>query len=280
MTRVLLSGATGFVGAHALRVLAARADVQVDLVLRRGTAERIGTSPALGRIHETDDLFDEDRSWWAQRCDGVDVVLHLAWYAEPGRYLVSPRNLDCVRGTLALAQGASDAGVSHFVGAGTCFEYDLSAGHLDTRTPLLPTTVYAVSKAAVYSILSAFFATEACRFSWGRIFYLHGDGEDARRLVPYVRDQLARGEPVELTSGEQVRDFLRVDRAAEMLVEVALGDADAGSGAFNVCSGVPVTVRELAEGIADEFGRRDLLRFGARPANLTDPPMVVGVPGF
>jgi nucleoside-diphosphate-sugar epimerase len=49
-------------------------------------------------------------------------------------------------------------------------------------------------------------------------------------------------------------------------------------GAVNVCSGVPVTVRELAERIADEYGRRDLLRFGARPDNLTDPPVVVGVP--
>jgi dTDP-6-deoxy-L-talose 4-dehydrogenase (NAD+) len=59
-----------------------------------------------------------------------------------------------------------------------------------------------------------------------------------------------------------------------MIVEHALGS---GQGPVNICSGTPVTVRELAERIADEYGRRDLLRFGARPDNLVDPPCVVGV---
>ena len=54
-----------------------------------------------------------------------------------------------------------------------------------------------------------------------------------------------------------------------MIVDCALGRARR---AVNICSGTPVTVRELAERIADEYGRRDLLRFGARPDNLVDPP--------
>jgi dTDP-6-deoxy-L-talose 4-dehydrogenase (NAD+) len=48
-------------------------------------------------------------------------------------------------------------------------------------------------------------------------------------------------------------------------------------GPVNVCSGTPITVRELAEKIAYEYGRQDLLKFGARPDNLVDPPYVVGV---
>ena len=48
-------------------------------------------------------------------------------------------------------------------------------------------------------------------------------------------------------------------------------------GLSNICSGVPTTVRQLAERIADETGRRDLLRFGSRAENQFDPPMVVGV---
>ena len=61
-----------------------------------------------------------------------------------------------------------------------------------------------------------------------------------------------------------------------MIVDVALGSR---KGPVNICSGKPITVRELAERIADEFGRRDLLRFGARPDNPVDPPCVVGVRG-
>ena len=57
-------------------------------------------------------------------------------------------------------------------------------------------------------------------------------------------------------------------------MEAALGSVQ---GPVNICSGVPVTIRQLAEQIADEYGRRDLLRFGARPDNPADPACVVGV---
>jgi dTDP-6-deoxy-L-talose 4-dehydrogenase (NAD+) len=65
-----------------------------------------------------------------------------------------------------------------------------------------------------------------------------------------------------------------VRQAGRMIANAALGGRQ---GAMNICSGVAITVRQLAETVADEFGRRDLLRFGARPDNLVDPPMVVGV---
>jgi dTDP-6-deoxy-L-talose 4-dehydrogenase (NAD+) len=57
-------------------------------------------------------------------------------------------------------------------------------------------------------------------------------------------------------------------------VETVLSDEQ---GAVNICSGIPITVRQLAEQVADEYGRRDLLKFGVRPDNLVDPPCVVGV---
>ena len=94
--------------------------------------------------------------------------------------------------------------------------------------------------------------------------------------MSYVRGRLQAGEPAELSSGSQVRDFLDVREAARMIVDVARGSRE---GPVNICSGTAVTVRELAERIADEFGRRDLLRFGARPDNPVDPPCVVGVRG-
>ena len=111
-------------------------------------------------------------------------------------------------------------------------------------------------------------------FAWCRLFYLYGEGEDARRLVPYLRAKLTAGEPAELSSGTQVRDFLDVREAGRMIAEVALGSMQ---GPVNICSATPITVRALAERIADEYGRRDLLRFGVRPDNLVDPPVVVGV---
>ncbi len=121
--------------------------------------------------------------------------------------------------------------------------------------------------------LSQWLPSQNVDFVWCRLFYLYGEGEDARRLVPYLRARLATGESAELTSGTQIRDFLDVREAGILIAETALGGEQ---GPVNVCSGEPITVRQLAEQIADEYGRRDLLRFGARPENLVDPPCVVG----
>jgi nucleoside-diphosphate-sugar epimerase len=222
----------------------------------------------------TPDLFAESADWWADRCRSVDTIIHAAWYAEPGKYLQSPRNLDCLSGTLEMARGAVRAGVRRFVGVGTCFEYDLTADLIDIDTPLVPASPYAAAKAATYIALSQWLPAHGMEFSWCRLFYLHGEGEDERRLVPYLRACLAAGEVAELSRGTQIRDYMDVRDAGRTIADVALGSVQ---GPVNVCSGVPITVRQLAEKIADEYGRRDLLRFGARPDNPADPPRVVGV---
>lgn len=271
--RVLITGVTGFVGRHILNSLA-KSGVSVRAVVREGKQNQVSKHAAVAEVITTPDLFSESDEWWCNTCNGVDTVIHVAWYAEPGQYLQSPKNLDCLIGTLQLAKGAACAGVRRFVGIGTCFEYDLNEGTLTVNTPLRQSTPYAGCKAAAYLSLSQWLPQKKVEFAWCRIFYLYGEGEDSRRLVPYLRMQLAAGKPVELTSGNQIRDFLDVRVAAQMVVDTALSKTQ---GAVNICSGKPLTVRALAEQIADEYGRRDLLKFGVRPDNLVDPPCVLGV---
>jgi dTDP-6-deoxy-L-talose 4-dehydrogenase (NAD+) len=270
---VLLTGAAGFVGRQVLRALDARG-IKVRAVVREGTQLQLVTRDAIETVVTSKDIFAESADWWASVCQGIDVVINVAWYAEAGKYLESSRNIDCLAGTLQLAKGAAQAKVRRFIGIGTCFEYDLVGGLLSLETPLKPLTPYAGAKAAAFTALSQWLPRQNIEFAWCRLFYLHGDGEDARRLVPYLRSKLSAGKPAELTSGSQIRDFLDVREAGQMIVEASLSREQ---GAINICSGKPITVKQLAECIADEYGRRDLLRFGVRPDNLIDPPCVVGV---
>ena len=269
----LLTGATGFVGRQILNALVSQ-DCRVRPLVREGKQTLLPHAPAIEAAVATPDMWTESERWWRDVCEGVGTVIHAAWYAEPGKYLQSPKNLDCLQGTLRIAQAASAAKVRRFVGIGTCFEYDLSAGLLSVSTPLHPTTPYAEAKVAAFTALSQYLPRQGVEFVWCRLFYLFGDGEAEGRLVPYLRGKLQAGEPAELTSGKQTRDYLDVRDVGRMIVEIARGTAQ---GAVNICSGTPTTVRELAERIADDYGRRDLLRFGARPDNLVDPPYVVGV---
>ncbi|AOB31014.1 oxidoreductase [Bordetella sp. H567] len=270
--KVLLTGASGFVGRHVLaRLHAAGVPLRV---IARPRRDRGADWPPGAEIIETGDLFAEPAAWWADVAAGCSRVLHLAWYVEPGLYLRSPRNLDCLAGTLAMARGCARAGVSRFVGVGTCFEYDTSAGHLSVDTPLRPMSPYAAAKAAAYLALDGFLREAGISFAWCRLFYLHGEGEDPRRLIAYVRQRLAQRLPVELTHANQVRDYMPVEDAARDLAQHLMGERQ---GAINVCSGRAVTVRALVEALADASGHRDLLRFGARPDNDIDPPVIVGV---
>ena len=231
--------------------------VKLRLVVREGKQNQINPSAQIEAVLVTPDLFIETQAWWEKACEGVDTVVHVAWYAEPGNYLQSAENLDCLGGTLALAKACVHAGVRRFVGVGTCFEYDLTRRYLSIDTPLKPTTPYAACKAAAFLALSQYLAVACVEFAWCRLFYLYGEGEDERRLVPYLRRQLARGEVAELTSGTQVRNFMNVEDAGHAIADIATGNLGR---AVNVCSAKGATVRELAEQIADEYGRRDLLR--------------------
>ena len=270
---VTLTGASGFVGRQILRNLL-KAGCSVRVIARdRSPFQSIASDGRL-EVFTTPDLFAETPARLEELVAGSEILIHAAWYAEPGKYLTSTQNLACLHGTLNLGSAFARVGGKRFVGLGTCAEYDLSEGLITNDAPLAPTTLYAACKAAAYLVLSSLLGQEGTAFAWCRLFYLYGDGEDARRLVPYIRDQLEAGRDALLTSGNQVRDFLDVEDAAQMIARVALGRKE---GPVNICSGIPVTVRQLAEGLADEYGRRDLLKFGARPENIFDPPRVVGV---
>jgi dTDP-6-deoxy-L-talose 4-dehydrogenase (NAD+) len=269
---VLLTGAAGFIGRQVLVRLTERG-AAVRAVVRAGTKVELPADDVA--VITTPDLFAESATWWADACAGVDTIIHVAWYAEPGKYPTSERNLDCLVGTLRLAQGAARSNVRRFVGIGSCLEYDgASSVPLAVDTPLKPLTPYAAAKAAAFLTLSRWLPLQRIEFCWCRVFYLSGEGEDSRRLVPYLRAKLAAGEPALLTSGNQVRDHLDVREVGRLIATHALGDE---TGPINVCSGIPMTIRQLAERIADEYGRRDLLKFGARPDNPLDPPYIVGV---
>ena len=228
------------------------------------------TAANVADVVYTRDLF-RSVDWWAAVCQSVDVVIHAAWYAEPGVYMQSPKNLDCLAGTLQLASGCVKAGVQRFVGIGSCSEYDMRVGHLSIDTPLSPTTPYAGAKAATFLALSALLPQQGIAFAWARLFYLYGEGEDASRLVPYLRARLSAGEPAELTSGTQIRDYLDVAAAGAKVAALALGTVCGAQHLLRLPRPYANWQNRLPTSTAAVFAR-----FGVREA-IFDPPCVVGI---
>lgn len=268
MRRVLVTGGAGFVGRQTLSELSARG-FEVHAADRRALREEAAV------WHELD-LLDARAVSELVAAVRPTHLLHLAWCTAHGKFWSAPENLDWVAASIALLSAVTAAGVERVVGAGSCAEYDWSYGYcVEDLTPTRSATLYGTSKNTFCEVLLARVRELGLGAAWGRIFLAYGPFEHPDRLVPSVTRALLRGERAACTHGEQVRDVLHVRDVARAFVHLLDGPAQ---GAFNVCSGTPVSIKSVVELIAEEIGRRDLLALGALPARAEDPPLLVGSP--
>lgn len=278
-SRILLTGATGFVGRNLLKSFS-KLGVDVDIIVRSGHKNNFPSSVRISKVIETPNLFKHDCDWWASLCKSYSTVIHLAWYVKPGQHFDSNKNIECLIGSLSLIEGARKAGVKKFIGVGTCYEYDLKKERLSAETsPLRPTTLYGATKLSLFSILSQLFNTQENTFLWCRVFFLLPNKNDEiiyaenQRLGDYIKSRISKNEPVFLTNGTQIRDYLYAEDATDMMAKAILQNK---TGAINICSGVPRTVRDVAEEIANTMGRPELLNFGSKIPQKNDPEYIVG----
>jgi nucleoside-diphosphate-sugar epimerase len=261
--KVLVTGAGGFIGAFVVeKLLALGHDV---VALDRSQA-------SFGRIAQRSDRLSlavvdlDERALTRTFIEATrpDAIVHLAWYADPVDYLTSQANLVSAASTLAMVEAALAVGCRKLVLSGTCVEYAApdQSQPLREDDPVGPQTLYGSCKHETSVATRELAAAVGAELSWARIFHLHGPGENARRLIPWVARELAAGKLVELTDGTQVRDHLHVADVASGLVALL---APGAAGLYNVCSGEPVTLRHVLETVGAIVGRGDLLRFGARP---------------
>jgi nucleoside-diphosphate-sugar epimerase len=265
--RVLVTGASGFIGRNCLAPLAARG-FEIHAVSSRPQAS--GDDEVVW--HQADLL---DRATIEPLVAAVRPthLLHLAWIVAVGQSYTSPDNLRWVQSSLDLASAFAAQGGKRMVVSGSCYEYDLSYGVChEARTPRAPGTTYGVTKNALQELLAAWAPAQDVSLAWPRLFFLYGPHEGPRRLVSSVVRALLNDEQAACSHGRQLRDYLYAGDAAEALA--ALLDCDA-SGAINIGTGMPVSLRHIVERIAEQIGRPDLLRLGALPARPDEPPLIV-----
>lgn len=269
--RILLTGATGFVGSALARCLVERGHELHVLLRPESDVTRLGPSLDAMTVH-SGDLGDDAAVRAAIAASRPEACVHAAWFVEPGAWATSRENLAMVERSQHLALSLVDAGCGRLIGLGTGVEYDCDQGWLSESSRLGARSLYGACKLGLGQSLLQLGAATGMQVAWARLFYLYGPAENPRRLVASVARSLLRGEPANCSHGAQVRDFLDVDNVADGLA--ALTESTL-VGAINVASGVPVTVRALAERLGDLAGRPDLLRFGAIASPADDPPFVV-----
>jgi nucleoside-diphosphate-sugar epimerase len=266
--RVLVTGAAGFVGRHALPLLMANgfevhaADIMVP------------EEPLEGLHWHQADLLDSAQTDQLLAAIQPSHLLHFAWYAKPGEYWNSLENIRWVEGSLHLLRAFQGMGGKRVVMAGTCAEYEWGGGDCSEQTTRLsPVTLYGVSKNSLQHLLKDFSRVTGLSSAWGRIFFLYGPGENPRRLVSSVILNLLRNQIAPCSHGRQIRDFLHVEDVASAFVSLLISTVE---GPVNIASGCPVTLKEIVLAAADCLDARDRVQFGVLQAPLDEPPRIVG----
>ena len=268
--RICLTGASGFIGAHVLRTALARGHEVLTLAPEPNPWRIRDIASQATNIQA--DLASIDAQQRAVRW-GADACLHLAWYAEPNKYLHATENIGVLSSSLAWLTSLMNGGCRQFVIAGTCAEYDLSLGYLNEDSPTDPGSVYAATKCALNLVSRRLAEQHGARCAWGRIFFPYGPMEDERRVLPAVISSLLKGQAFPATPGEQVRDYVHVEDIALAFVMLAENQAH---GTYNIASGRPVTLRHAMESAGDLIGRRDLIEFGRINYRENEPMFVCG----
>lgn len=260
--RLFVTGGTGFIGAHFLKLALAAGHEVVAL-------RRPGGSPVIPLIDQPrwlDGFLDEVPLSALQGCDA------LVHFAAQG---VSPQKTDWnlafevnVRQSLVLFSLAATAGIPRLIACGSCFEYGRSGERYDVippDAPLEPVGPYAASKAAFSLALEAMSRSTAASFSILRPFHLFGEGQHESNFWPSLRNAAMAGKDFAMTGGDQIRDYMAVENAVERFLHAVSAPEGPRFHVSNVGSGIPVTLRDFATQWWTRWDAAGNLKLGAIP---------------
>jgi nucleoside-diphosphate-sugar epimerase len=271
MARVLVTGASGFLGRAAVPALR-----ELGLCVH-GVARTPEADVEVDAWHVAD-LLDPSAAPAVVRAAAPSHLLHLAWTTEHGRFWDDRANVAWAEATDRLLRSFAAAGGTRLVLAGSCAQYDWSGEALgragvahEQTTPRRAHTLYGRTKQATAERATAVAAAAGVSVATGLIFFPYGPFDQPGRLIPSITRSLVAGEEAKVSVGTQVRDFVHVADAGAALAALVAGDV---SGDVNIGTGRGTSVADVAGAVARQLEREELLRLGAIPA-ADDAPAVV-----
>lgn len=266
--KILVTGATGFIGSNVINALLDFGHI----IVATGVEDKAIMQSRFSWISKVSyiqkDLNVEEDNFF-DFFGKPDLLIHLSWEGLPNykeMYHIE-RNLIL---NYKFIKNLVTHGLKKVVCIGTCFEYGLQEGCLSEDMSTNPNTSYGLAKDSLRRFIEELQKHQPFNLKWLRLFYLYGKNQNPKSLFSQLERAIENKEDVfNMSGGEQRRDFLPVNKAAEYIVSVSLQDKI--NGIINICSGTSVSVREFVENYLKENNLNIKLNFGYYPYNDYEP---------
>ena len=258
--KILVTGATGFVGQHVIKELL-KYDHQIIAAVRNKNS--LTGFPDTIKIIELDlDNLESNKNYFSET-GNPDLLIHLAWQGLPN-YKESFHIEKNLPSHSAFLKNMVNNGLQNLVVTGTCFEYGIKDGSLSEDMKSDPQNPYAIAKDQLGKFLEKLQQQNPVTLKWIRLFYMYGKGQNPNSLLSQLESALQKGDAVfNMSGGEQLRDYLPIETAAEYIVKIALQNKI--NGIINCCSGVPIKVKTFAENYLEKNKKKINLNLGYYP---------------
>jgi len=240
--KILVTGATGFIGQYVITELL---KFNYEIV---ASSSNIETARNCSWYKLVDyipfDLYTQTTLNLMEYFNFPDLVIHLAWSNLPNYNDEIHTNMNLPNQILFL-DNLIHNGLKNLAVTGTCFEYGFVEGKLTEELESFPTTQYGIAKDKLRVHLEQYIkGKHSLSLKWIRLFYMYGMGQNKKSLFYQLNQALESGDPIfKMSGGEQIRDFLPVEKVAENIVKISLQNKV--NGIINNCSGSPIKVKDF-----------------------------------
>jgi len=275
MKKVLVTGATGFIGNYVVKELL---ENNCEVIATSSNEEKAKTFSWFSKVtyiplNLKDLKPGEDYFSFFNK---PSLVIHLAWEGLPN-YKSSFHIEENLPRHFAFLNNLISNGLKDLAVTGTCFEYGMKEGCLSEDMEAYPANPYAIAKNELRKQLESLSLRSAFNFKWIRLFYMYGKGQSPNSLISQLDKALDNNEQeFNMSGGEQIRDFLPVEQVAKNIVAIALQNKI--NGLVNCCSGKPVTVKQFVEDYLTQRQRTIKLNLGYYPYPDFEPMRFWGDP--
>lgn len=243
--KVLVTGATGFIGNYLIKELLKN---NVDVI---ATSENTAAAKTSGWYDKVEFIeFDLNKSIDGKEnlfkyFNSPDKVIHLAWENLPNYNELFHFEKNLFANYNFLKKLVID-GLKDLTVTGTCLEYGMKNGCLDETMTADPKNPYAIAKDTLRKFLEQLQSKNDFVLKWVRLFYIYGKGQSEKSLYSLLENAVNNNDSeFKMSPGDQIRDYLPVEEVANNLVTISLQDKV--TGIINCCSGKPTSVKRFVE---------------------------------